>query len=233
MVTTAISPSCEAFVGNIVTEWTSNTSTDAKAGEPAGRERAGASFEDAALLKRCREGEMQAFGRLIRKYQDRLYNGILRMCRNRDDAEELCQETFVKALENLGAFRQDAGFYTWLFRIGMNLTITRRRRAGRVKFHSLDGSPGDGEERSWSGQVPDRHEADPADEVARADTNRRVMDAVAELPEEFRSAVVLRDVEGMNYEQISRVLELPVGTVKSRLYRGRCLLKDKLKDLIA
>jgi RNA polymerase sigma-70 factor (ECF subfamily) len=217
-----------------VTEWTSNISTDAEAGDGAGSGPAAPSLEDAALLKRCREGEMMAFGSLVRKYQDRLYNGLLRMCRNRDDAEELCQEAFVKALENLGTFRQDAGFYTWLFRIGMNLTITRRRRAGRVRFHSLDGAGGDGNDPPHRQDLlPDRREPEPAERAVQADTNRQVMDALAELPEEFRAAVVLRDVEGMDYEQISRVLELPVGTVKSRLYRGRCMLREKLKDLVA
>jgi len=215
--------------GKNVTEWTSDISADTKS-EGSARRPATASFEDASLLKRCRDGEMKAFGRLIHKYQDRLYNGLLRMCRNRDDAEELCQETFVKALENLDTFRQDAGFYTWLFRIGMNLTITRRRRAGRVRFHSLDKAAEDGPRPT--DLLPDRREADPAEKADRNDVNRRVMDAVAALPEEFRSVVVLRDVEGMDYEQISRVLELPVGTVKSRLYRGRCMLKDTLKDLV-
>ncbi|HET6426894.1 MAG TPA: sigma-70 family RNA polymerase sigma factor [Phycisphaerae bacterium] len=220
------------LAGTNVAEWTSDISTGAKP-EGAARPPA-ASLEDAALLKRCREGEMMAFGRLVRKYQDRLYNGLLRMCQNRDDAEELCQETFVKALENLGTFRQDAGFYTWLFRIGMNLTITRRRRAGRVKFHSLDKpvGRGDGDEAGRTDVMPDRSEPGPAERAGRVDDNRRVMDALAALPEEFRSAVVLRDVEGMGYEQISQVLELPVGTVKSRLYRGRCMLRDTLKDLM-
>ena len=106
-------------------------------------------FEDAALLRQCRKGDTDAFGPLVRKYQDRLFNSLLRFCGNYDDAEELCQETFVKAIEGLAAFRAESGFYTWLFRIGMNLAISRRRRSGRIKFHSLDATDSDGEQLLW------------------------------------------------------------------------------------
>ena len=217
--------------GNKVTDSTSNISAEAPAGSatPGG---AGA-LEDAILLKRCRDGEMDAFAALIRKYQDRVYNGILRMCGNPDDAEELCQETFVKALENLATFRAESGFYTWVFRIGMNLTISHRRRAGRVKFHSLGAAAGD-EESNRSRDLPaDRRQRDPAEIVAEDEPNRRVLEALAELDDEFRAVIVLREMEEMDYGQISQALSIPVGTVKSRLYRARCLLQESLRDLIA
>ena len=214
-----------------MTDWTSNIPAESQ--PDAGGPVPVISLEDAVILKRCREGEVAAFGQLVMKYQDRLFNAILRMCGNRDDAEELCQETFVKALENLARFREDSGFYTWLFRIGMNLAISRRRRGGRVKFHSLDGSGQDDGASRPAAVLADSHAQDPAEEVARDDADRRVLEALAELAEDFRAVVVLRDIEEMDYEQISQVLEIPVGTVKSRLYRARCMLQEKLKDLLA
>jgi RNA polymerase sigma-70 factor, ECF subfamily len=210
-----------------VSEWSSNIS----AGTDAGGQRASSPpSDDAALLDRCRKGERSAFGPLVARYGDRVLNAILRLCGNRDDAEELCQETFVRALESLGSFRQDSGFYTWLFRIAVNLTISHRRRGGRVKFHPLEGGQGDGD-MSLRDTLSDPAQADPGQQASDADVHRVVKKCLGELDEEFRCVVVLRDIEEMNYEQISDVLDIPVGTVKSRLYRARCLLREKLKDL--
>jgi RNA polymerase sigma-70 factor (ECF subfamily) len=205
----------------------------AKVEAGSGRVRAGPVFEDAGLLERCRRGDTAAFGSLVVKYQDRVFNAILRACGNHDDAEELCQETFVKALENLDGFRQASGFYTWVFRIAMNLTISRRRRSGRMRFHSLEAVGSDNESGRPRNVLPDHRQAGPHEAASRADEGQRVLKALEELDEEFRVAVVLRDVEGMNYDQIAQVLEVPVGTVKSRLYRARSVLQRKLRDLIS
>lgn len=176
---------------------------------------------------------MDAFGILVQRYQDRVFNAILRMCGNRDDAEELCQEAFVKALENLSRFREDSRFYTWLFRIAANLTISRRRRGGRVKFHSLDGPVGrDDQSPRPRDMLPDGRENDPAEAVAQEDVHERVLEELAGLDDEFRAVVVMRDVEGMNYDEIAEVLKIPHGTVKSRLYRARLLLQERLQGLI-
>lgn len=210
-----------------MTESASNTTADEEGGVTV-------AFEDAALLDRCRRGELAAFGPLIRKYQDRVYNAILRMCGHPDDAEELCQETFVKALQNVGTFRQDSRLYTWLFRIATNLTISHRRRSRRARMWSLESSGRDDEDSPRGADaLPDRGQVSPHEAVERDDAHRRVMAALGELDEEFQAVVVLRDMEDMNYEQISDVLEIPVGTVKSRLYRARCMLQEKLQDLIA
>ena len=96
-------------------------------------------FDDATLVEGCRSGEMKAYGLLVAKYQDRIFNMVYRMCGRRADAEELAQEAFLKALERIGQFRGNSGFYTWLFRIAANLTISHRRRAGRIHFRSLTG----------------------------------------------------------------------------------------------
>ncbi len=219
------------FFGNIVTDQSSNPVANVNAssglGDPAG------AFEDAQLLDQCRRGELAAFGPLVTKYQDRIFNVILRMCGNRDDAEELSQETFVKAFENLDRFRRDSRFYTWMFRIAVNLTISRRRRGGRVKFRSLDTTAGDNDESYRPRDLlPDENQPDPSEAAAKKDEHRRVMEALAELDDEFRAVVVLRDIEGMTYDQIADALKIPSGTVKSRLYRARCLLQRELRDLV-
>ncbi len=214
-----------------MTEWASNIVADTNV-ETVGPVASDA-FEDAALLAACRKGQMDAFGILVQRYQDRVFNAILRMCGNRDDAEELCQEAFVKALENLSRFREDSRFYTWLFRIAANLTISRRRRGGRVKFHSLDGPVGrDDQSPRPRDMLPDGRENDPAEAVAQEDVHERVLEELAGLDDEFRAVVVMRDVEGMNYDEIAEVLKIPHGTVKSRLYRARLLLQERLQGLI-
>lgn len=214
-----------------MTQWASNIVADTNADTPGSV--ASDAFEDAALLAACRKGQMAAFGTLVERYQDRVFNAILRMCGNRDDAEELCQEAFVKALENLSRFREDSRFYTWLFRIAVNLTISRRRRGGRVKFHSLERLAGRDEELPRPrDMLPDGREKNPAEVVAQDDVHERVLQELAELDDEFRAVVVMRDVEGMDYDQIAEVLKIPHGTVKSRLYRARLLLQERLRGLI-
>jgi RNA polymerase sigma-70 factor, ECF subfamily len=192
------------------------------------------SFEDAALVEQCRRGDMLAFGSLVAKYQERIFNMVFRMCGRRADAEELAQETFLKALERINQFRGQSKFYTWLFRIAANLTISHRRRGGRVRFQSLSGPEEFEQNQADNLTAAMAHKRNPAPEAAAmaAETNRRIMDALEELDDEFRLVVVLCDMEGMNYAQIAQVLNLPIGTVKSRLHRARCELKDKLADLV-
>jgi RNA polymerase sigma-70 factor (ECF subfamily) len=193
------------------------------------------SFEDAALVERARKGDMQAFGALVAKYQERVLNVVHRMCGRWADAEELAQETFLKAVERIGQFRGNSGFYTWLFRIAVTLTVSHRRRAGRLAWRSLAG----GEESdssladSLTSNLAERREAGPAAAAASSELKERVCRALDELDDEFRMVVVLRDIEEMDYDQIARVLELPPGTVKSRLHRARTLLKEKLSDLVS
>ncbi len=191
-------------------------------------------FDDAAMIAACRKGRMDAFGSLIAKYQDRLYNAILRMCGDRDQAADLCQEAFVKVLERLDTFRGNSQFYTWLFRIAVNLTISRRRRDGRVRFTSLssDVELGDGQAAALAGHGAPARQTDPARQVMDSELMRRVLEAMETLEDEFRVVVVLRDIEGMDYDQIASVLSAPVGTVKSRLHRARLMLREKLGDIV-
>jgi RNA polymerase sigma-70 factor (ECF subfamily) len=201
-------------------------------GQPAGRTIA---FEDAALVQRCRKGDLRGFEALVAKYQHRLYNAVYRMTGRPDDAEELAQDAFLKALEKLDTFGGRSSFYTWLYRIAVNLTISHRRRAGRIKFQPLTTGEQDFD-RSRAAELSARAAGErnpgPAAAAESAETARRVTEALEQLDDEFRVVVVLRDVEGMDYAQIADVLDAPVGTVKSRLHRARGMLRELLSDLV-
>jgi len=187
-----------------------------------------------SLVARSREGDMQAFGELVAKYSDRVYNLTFRMCGRRADAEELTQETFLKALERISQFRGNSHFYTWLFRIAANLTISHRRRRSRVKFHSMNDSE-DGSDAKvdlFTMDIAKRRTPRPDSAAMSDEISSKISAALDELDDEFRIAVLLRDVEGLDYADIAKVLNVPVGTVKSRLHRARLLLRGKLASLM-
>ncbi|MBT3201053.1 MAG: sigma-70 family RNA polymerase sigma factor [Phycisphaerales bacterium] len=191
-------------------------------------------FDDATLVQRFRQGDMESFSLLVAKYQDRIYNMLLRMCGRPADAEELAQEAFLRAMERIGQFHGRSKFYTWLFRIAANLAISHRRRGGRIKFHSLTG-PEDGDSSAGdalTSSLASKRQIGPHQAAAAAETNEFVMDALGELDEEFRLVIVLRDIEEMDYAQVADVMNVPVGTVKSRLHRARAMLRDKLRGLL-
>lgn len=220
-----------AGVGNHVTQSTSNSTaaSDAVPPEPART----LPFDDAALVEACRRGEMPAFAALVERYQDRLYNALLRTCGDREAAADLCQEAFVKALERIGQFRGHSQFYTWLFRIGMNLALSRRRRERTVRFTALAPDPELAEDQAAALTAEAlRRRQDPSAPAMAAEVQRRVLQALEHLEEEYRAVVVLRDLEEMDYQQIAEVLETPIGTIKSRLHRARCILRERLADLI-
>jgi len=178
---------------------------------------------------------MQAFGSLVAKYQDRIYNMILRMCGRAADAEELTQDTFLRALERIGQFTGRSEFYTWLFRVAANLTISHKRRSMRIRFQTLDpdearsGTQAD----SLTAAVAAQRDPPPQAAAMASETRQRVLEALEALDDEFRLVVVLCDVEQMDYAQAADVIGVPVGTVKSRLHRARWALKEKLADLVA
>lgn len=160
------------------------------------------------------------------RWQDRIYNALRKLTGNEDDAADLTQETFLKAMSHADSFRNESSTYTWLFRIAMNLATTwvrqtRRRRtvqAGQIEREG-EGSVLDGRSSSGIGpvQLAEEHERD-----------QQVMAALARLPEEQRRLLVLRDVEGMEYQQIAEVIDVPLGTLKSRLFRARLALREEL-----
>ena len=186
-------------------------------------------IDDAVLVEQCRQGDSEATERLILKYQNRIYNAILRICANPDDAAELTQDTFVKVIENIDKFKGRSSFYTWAFRIGVNLTLNYCQRKVRIGFRSLDAE--DNEDNGQAKQVLKEFLADdsspnPAVVAANKELGEIVVDALMKLREEQRVVVVLRDIEGMNYAQIAEVLDIELGTVRSRLSRARSNLRE-------
>ncbi|NIA08124.1 MAG: sigma-70 family RNA polymerase sigma factor [Actinobacteria bacterium] len=187
---------------------------------------------DWSIIQQCRHGDVRAFAVLVEKYQDRLFNTTYRLCGNYQDARELTQEAFLRALKGINGFRSEAKFYTWLFRIALNLVRSHQRRAGRKHFSSLDEPDGKLEIASQAAALLDGDCADPAQRAIQAERNHKVLAALGRLAEQYRTVIVLRDIEGLNYEQIAQTLSLPVGTVKSRVHRGRLALKEYLADLM-
>ncbi len=186
-------------------------------------------IDEAQLVEKARKGNMAAFGQLVQAYQDRLYNAILRMVGNPDDALELSQDAFIRALQALRNFRGQSGFYTWLFRIGMNLAINHQRRRQSITFSSLltdeDYGPNQADVLRT---MADRRQPGPDDQAELREEHRRVLAALQELDGDARAIVVLRDIEQLSYADIANILEVPAGTVKSRLCRARQALRDIL-----
>ena len=190
------------------------------------------------LLQRSVDGDRTAFGQLVLLYQDRVYNAVLRMVGDHDEAAELTQEAFAKALASLDGFRGDAHPYTWLFRIAMNGAVSRLRQVKRRRTFSLDGPAGKGDRRAdapadQAASLLDRVRAsgspDPAVAAETKERAEQVVAALGRVDAEHRAVLVMRDVDGMDYQQMADVLALPLGTLKSRLFRARLALRDQLK----
>jgi RNA polymerase sigma-70 factor (ECF subfamily) len=181
---------------------------------------------DAELVSRAQRGDPTAFAELVVKYQDRVYNTCYRMCHNHADALDLTQSTFLKALEALPRFQVRAKFFTWLFRIAVNLTLSHRRAQSRQPKLLLRQVDDDRPIEPASTDGPN----DPSQRVEQVELHRQLEAALERLDEEFRAAVVLRDIEGLDYAEIADILKVPVGTVKSRIHRGRLMLRDLLEQ---
>jgi len=193
------------------------------------------SIDDTVLVGQSQQGDSAAMERLILKYQNRIYNVILRMCANADDAAELTQDTFVKVIENIETFQGRSGFYTWAFRIAVNLTLNYCKRNVKLAFRSLDA---DDDERNGRGKrllkefLDDEKVPDPAQVAASRELWQIAVKALMKLDDAQRAVIVLRDIEGMNYAQIAEVLDAELGTVKSRLSRARSNLRGILEAIL-
>ena len=192
------------------------------------------SLGDAAMVERCRKGDSEAMERLIVKYQNRIYNVVLKICADPDDAAELTQETFVKIIQNLRKFEGRSSFYTWAFRIAVNLTLNHCQRTGRVSLRSLDAEqePCDSRDRQvLKDYLSDDSSPDAAAVAQRKELYEIAAKALLELDEAQRAVVTLRDIEGMSYARIAEVLDIELGTVRSRLSRARSKLREVLETM--
>lgn len=185
---------------------------------------------DAELVRRVTGGDSTAFAGIVERYQDRLYNAIYRLVGSADDTRDLVQDTLVKAYENLATFRGTSSLYTWLFRIAVNTSLSHRRKKKWVQMGGPDSGDGDGQ--SAAATLADPSAADPADRMLAAETESVVQRALDGLDDEHRTVVVLRDIQHLDYQDIAEILEVPPGTVKSRLHRARLALREKLEPLL-
>lgn len=188
------------------------------------------------LLKRARTGDRGAFGQLVVLYQDRLFNAVARLVGDRDEAAELTQEAFTRGLASIETFRGDSGPYTWLFRIAVNLSISRLRKVQRHRVFSLDqpssGNGQSGRHEDQASGLIDRVRATtpgPSAQLEQRERAEQVVAALGRVEPEYRAVLIMRDVEGFDYQQMADVLDLPLGTLKSRLFRARIALRDELK----
>jgi RNA polymerase sigma-70 factor (ECF subfamily) len=181
--------------------------------------------DDQLLIQRCLAGQSEAFGDLVLRYQDRLYNSVYMMVNSAEDARDLTQEAFVHAFRRLDSFRGDSAFYTWLFRIAVNATISFRRKAVRRKTISVESV----REASGNEPIDDDDGTRPSARMEVHEQQRVVRAALAELSEEFRTAIVLTEIEGLSYEDAAETVGCPIGTIRSRIHRARNELRDKLR----
>ncbi|NIL96199.1 MAG: sigma-70 family RNA polymerase sigma factor [Planctomycetales bacterium] len=181
--------------------------------------------DDAQLIEATLAGQATAFGQLVTRYQDRVYHAVVQVTGSTEDARDVVQDAFVQAFVKLKTFRGSSAFYTWLYRIAINLAIShcRRRRNPTV---SIERS------REATGSEPaDPHDG-PTAVLEQNDRVTQVQQALASLSDEHRTILVLREMEDCSYETIADMLDLPIGTVRSRLHRARLQLKDELRKVM-
>lgn len=186
-----------------------------------------------ALLAKARRGDQQALGELLIAYQDRLYNVCLRMVSHPDDAAEVCQDVLMKVVQGIGRFRGESGLATWMTRIAMNQSISHLRKRRVRRTVSLDqplGRENDSDDQASAlrHQLADTREPAPELRVQEQEMLARLQQAMANLDDDFRAVLVLRDIEQLDYAQISQTLDIPTGTVKSRLFRARLALRQEM-----
>jgi RNA polymerase sigma-70 factor (ECF subfamily) len=181
---------------------------------------------DAFLVEATLSGNRNAFGELVERYQDRLFNTLVRVLGSRDDASEVLQDAFVQAYTKLGSFRGSAQFYTWIYRVALNMACSfRRRNTRRRDEQSVE------QIRELSGTEPVDKSLQPEQMLVRSEQAELVQAALSEISDEHRQILVLREMEDCSYETIAEILDLPVGTVRSRLFRARLQLKERLESM--
>ena len=177
------------------------------------------------MIRRVQHGDVDAFGLLVTAYEKNVYNVALQMLGNREDAQDIAQEAFLKAYNSLSSFRGDSKFSSWLYRIVSNLCLDFKRRQGRRPSSSLTVEDDDGENVQLD--IADESQS-PETLLERKLTREAVRRGLAELPDEQRQILLLREIQGLSYEEIGEAMGLEAGTVKSRIFRARKKLVDYL-----
>jgi RNA polymerase sigma-70 factor (ECF subfamily) len=180
---------------------------------------------DDELVRRVQAGNAEAFEELVRRYERKVYNITYRLLGNEQDASEALQDAFLRAYRFLPKFQFKSSFYTWLYRIATNVSLSRLRSREKVETVSIDQPVGESGDVAL--EIPD-YKYTPERLMQQREMKQALQDAVDALPEDYRSVVVLRDLEDLSNEEVSKVLNLSVAAVKSRLHRGRLVLREKL-----
>lgn len=185
---------------------------------------------DLQLVERVQRGEKQAFDLLVRKYQHKVVQVISRYVANQADALDVAQEAFVKAYRAIGSFRGDSAFYTWMYRIAINTAknflVAQGRRPPSDDIDAADAEQFDSAAGLKEYGTPER-------QLLKDEIGQTINDAIAALPDELRTAIVLRELEGLSYEEISEAMDCPIGTVRSRIFRAREAIEKKLEPLLS
>lgn len=198
-------------------------------------------LDDNVLVQMTLKGDKEAYRALVERYQGRLFSTALDIVKTREDAEDVVQETFVKAFLSLGQFKGQSSFYTWLYRICFNMSIDIRRKAGRrggthleykehlgVNRAAVEDGARDGGGTGTAHQ-PQRVEG-PHDALARKELGRKIQEVLGELSEEHRAVIMLREIDGLDYDEIAQAIGVPKGTVMSRLFYARKALQKALEE---
>ena len=186
---------------------------------------------DKELIDRVKNGEKAAYDLLVLKYQQRIVNLVSRFVRNQSDALDVTQEAFIKAYRALPNFRGDSAFYTWLYRIAVNtaknhLAVQSRRPSGNNTNYDVS------EIEQIEGADALKEQATPESLILKDELQATVLKAIEDLPEDLKTAIMLREIEGLSYEEIAGVMECPIGTVRSRIFRAREAIENEMKPLL-
>ncbi|AHX13631.1 RNA polymerase sigma factor RpoE [Dyella jiangningensis] len=185
---------------------------------------------DSALVERVQQGDKRAFDLLVRKYQHKVIGLVSRYVKNQSESEDIAQEAFIRAWRAIGSFRGESAFYTWLYKIAVNtaknhlVAMGRRPPADDIAIDDAVFVPG--ADRMQETATPER-------ELMRQEIEQTVFSTVQSLPEELRTAITLREVDGLSYEEIAEAMGCPIGTVRSRIFRAREAIDEKLRPLLS
>lgn len=185
---------------------------------------------DQQLVERAQHGDKRAFELLVIKYQRKLTRLLSRFIRDSAEVEDVAQEAFIKAYRALPSFRGESAFYTWLYRIGINTAKNYLVAQGRRAPTITEYSPEDAENFEGASELRDNNT--PEHELMTKQIGQTVNSAMEALPEELRTAITLREIEGLSYEEIAEVMNCPIGTVRSRIFRAREAIAEKLRPLL-
>ena len=188
--------------------------------------------DDHSLVQRARSGDERAFRTLVERYQKKVYAVALGMVKDREEAMDVVQEAFVKVHRSLDTFKADATFYTWLYRITVNVCIDviRRRGAMRAEAVEFDERVGHDLAEANLGAVSSQLGSNPEKSVLRRELGEKIQEALEQIPEKHRAILLLRELDGLSYEELAQALEIPKGTVMSRLFHARAKVQKLLSE---